>query len=128
MKVLQKLYFILSIVITLFLPFVIIVFVIGEKKMGWLYGDGSDIILCLLFVFPIAGLFMGLFTMFGKRIYLIGELIMFLLCIIAIASNRYFGAWVIPSFIVEWLIGACFPFVRWLNKKEQIVGHEDLKN
>jgi hypothetical protein len=119
MKMLQKIYLLLSIVATFVVPVLIIVFCFGEKKTGWLYGDGSDIILCLLFVFPIAGLFMGLFTMFDKKIYLIGELLMFLLCIIAIASNRYFGAWVIPSFIVEWLVGACFPFVRWLNKKEK---------
>ena len=119
MKMLQKIYLLLSIIATFVVPVLIIVFCFDEKKTGWLYGDGSDIILCLLFVCAIAGLFMGLFTMFGKRIYLIGELLMFLFCIIAIESNHYFGAWVISSFIVEWLVGACFPFIRWLNKKEK---------
>jgi len=117
MKLLQKIYLLLSIAVTLVVPLLIIMFCFGEKKTGWLYGDGSSIVVCLLFVFPIAGLLIGLFTMFGKRVYLICEQFMFLFCVIAIASNRYFGAWVIPSFVVEWMIGASFPFIRWLNEK-----------
>ena len=107
----------LSVVISFMLPLVITACMIFEKEIVWLQGDGSGIVVCLFLILPVSGALVGLMTCFENKKLLIPELIALVICVISVFANKHFGAWVFPSFIFEWLIGACFPFLRMLKNK-----------